>query len=149
MAQSRAPAKTSAAGDPFLTEAGRQGRGDAQAGVKPRDPKAVAQSIAQHSGPVPDGRAEAVHAEYLRQFEVVHRREALVDAGSEMSFPASDPPSYMAGTSVAGAPPPGDETHEPAAKAVSDPANVKPSRNDVTNPPPGKKSEQAAKSRKR
>ncbi|MEZ0171922.1 hypothetical protein [Microvirga sp. TS319] len=28
----------------------------------------------------------------------------LVDAGSEYSFPASDPPSYMGGTLVTGAP---------------------------------------------
>lgn len=29
----------------------------------------------------------------------------LVDAGSEYSFPASDPPSYMGGTLITGAPP--------------------------------------------
>ncbi len=29
----------------------------------------------------------------------------LVDAGSEFSFPASDPPSYMGGALVTGAPP--------------------------------------------
>jgi hypothetical protein len=29
----------------------------------------------------------------------------LVDAGSEYSFPASDPPSYMGGALIAGPPP--------------------------------------------
>jgi hypothetical protein len=32
------------------------------------------------------------------------RMDALIDEGSEDSFPASDPPSYMAGTGVAGPP---------------------------------------------
>jgi hypothetical protein len=39
------------------------------------------------------------------------RLNDLVDAGSEYSFPASDPPSYMGGIAIAGRPPrrgPGD-----------------------------------------
>jgi hypothetical protein len=51
----------------------------------------------------------------------------LVDAGSEMSFPASDPPSYMAGTAVAGPPPEdADEPREPVTVEVSDPKAIKP-----------------------
>ena len=51
----------------------------------------------------------------------------LVDAGSEMSFPASDPPSYMAGTAVAGPPPEdGEAAREPVTVEVSDPVAVKP-----------------------
>jgi len=33
------------------------------------------------------------------------RLNDLVDAGSEYSFPASDPPSYMGGIAIAGRPP--------------------------------------------
>ncbi|WP_293856453.1 hypothetical protein [uncultured Alsobacter sp.] len=138
-------AQLAAASDPFLTEAGRQGRGDAQAGADARDWKAVAESIAMQEGPVPDGREKALYEEYKRQFDKVAKRESLVDAGSEMSFPASDPPSYMAGATVVGAPPPGDETREKATTKVSDPDEVKPSKSDVTNPPPGKKAEEAAR----
>lgn len=138
-------AQLAAASDPFLTEAARQGRGDAQAGIDPRDSKAVAESIAMQAGPVPDGREQALYEEYKRQFETVAKRESLVDAGSEMSFPASDPPSYMAGASVAGAPPPGDETRDRATTKVSDPDEVKPSKADVTNPPPGEKAEEATR----
>ena len=51
----------------------------------------------------------------------------LVAAGSEYSFPASDPPSYMGGAAVAG-PPPGKEetTREPATRVPTDPEEVKP-----------------------
>jgi hypothetical protein len=138
-------AQLAAADDPFLKEAARQGRGDAQAGIDPRDREAVFESIAAQAGPVPDGRDEALYEEYKRQFEAVEKREALVDAGSEMSFPASDPPSYMAGATVVGAPPPGDESRGRATTGVSDPDEVRPSKDDVTNPPPGQKSEEAAR----
>jgi hypothetical protein len=51
----------------------------------------------------------------------------LVDAGSEYSFPASDPPSYMGGSAVAG-PPPHEEAppREPASHKVTDTKEVKP-----------------------
>lgn len=129
-------AQLSAATDPYLNEAGRQGRGDAQAGIDPRDPKAVEESIAMQAGPVPAGRRKDLYAEYKRQFDVIASRESLVDAGSEMSFPASDPPSYMAGALSAGAPPPGSETYEKPSTKVSDPDEVKPSADDTTNAPP-------------
>ncbi len=50
----------------------------------------------------------------------------LVDAGSEYSFPASDPPSYMGGSAVAGPPPQKEPAREPVNQAVSDPDEVKP-----------------------
>jgi hypothetical protein len=50
----------------------------------------------------------------------------LVDAGSEYSFPASDPPSYMGGSAVAGPPPQKEPAREPVTKAVSNPDEVKP-----------------------
>lgn len=50
----------------------------------------------------------------------------LIDAGSEYSFPASDPPSYMGGSAVAGPPPQKEPAREPVTKAVSDPEEVKP-----------------------
>lgn len=138
-------AQLTAASDPLLTEAGRQGRGDAQAGIDPRDSKAVSESVAMQAGPVPKGRGKDLYEEYKRQFDTVAKRESLVDAGSEMSFPASDPPSYTAGVLVAGAPPPGDETRDRATTTVSDPSEVRPSKADVTNPPPGEKSEEATR----
>jgi len=39
----------------------------------------------------------------------------LVDAGSEYSFPASDPPSYMGGAAVAGPPPHEEPPREPVS----------------------------------
>jgi hypothetical protein len=43
------------------------------------------------------------------------REQAMVDLGSESSFPASDPPSYMGGTAVAGPPPRNDSHREPVS----------------------------------
>lgn len=53
-------------------------------------------------------------------------QEDLIDAGSELSFPASDPPSYMGGSAVAGPPPQKEPAREPVTKAVSNPEEVKP-----------------------
>ncbi|QRM29256.1 hypothetical protein [Microvirga sp. VF16] len=53
-------------------------------------------------------------------------QEDLIDAGSELSFPASDPPSYMGGSAVAGPPPQDEPAREPVTKAVSNPEEVKP-----------------------
>jgi len=50
----------------------------------------------------------------------------LVDAGSEYSFPASDPPSYMGGTSVAGPPPHEEPAREPVCHELTDPKEGKP-----------------------
>lgn len=52
--------------------------------------------------------------------------ENLVDAGSEYSFPASDPPSYMGGSAVAGPPPHEQPAREPVSQEVSDPEEAKP-----------------------
>lgn len=51
----------------------------------------------------------------------------LVDAGSEFSFPASDPPSYMGGTLVTGAPArDGSPPREPVSHELTAPDERKP-----------------------
>ena len=65
--------------------------------------------------------------------EASEESEKLVDAGSELSFPASDPPSYMGGSAIVGPPP---STHdEPPREApiteVSDPETVTPTKLDL------------------
>ncbi len=57
---------------------------------------------------------------------VKKEEDDLVDAGSEYSFPASDPPSYMGGSAVAGPPPEKEPAREPVNQAVSNPDEVKP-----------------------
>jgi hypothetical protein len=57
---------------------------------------------------------------------VKKEEDDLVDAGSEYSFPASDPPSYMGSSAVAGPPPQKEPAREPVTKAVSNPDEVKP-----------------------
>jgi hypothetical protein len=57
---------------------------------------------------------------------VKKEEDDLVDAGSEYSFPASDPPSYMGGSAVAGPPPQKEQAREPVNQAVSNPDEVKP-----------------------
>ncbi|WP_445501497.1 hypothetical protein [Microvirga sp. G4-2] len=54
----------------------------------------------------------------------------LVDAGSEYSFPASDPPSYMGGTLVTGAPAhDGSPPREPVSHELIAPDEAKPTEN--------------------
>jgi len=60
--------------------------------------------------------------------------DELVDAGSEYSFPASDPPSYMGGSAVAGPPPQKEPPREPVSKTVSNPEEVKPAGDALPNP---------------
>lgn len=56
--------------------------------------------------------------------------DALIDAGSEYSFPASDPPSYMGGTLVTGAPARGGmPPREPVNHELSAPDEAKPAGN--------------------
>jgi hypothetical protein len=51
----------------------------------------------------------------------------LVDVGSEYSFPASDPPSYMGGALVVGPPPhDGQPPREPASHELIEPDEAKP-----------------------
>ncbi|EIM27146.1 hypothetical protein [Microvirga lotononidis] len=57
---------------------------------------------------------------------VKKEEDELVDAGSEYSFPASDPPSYMGGSAVAGPPPQKEPAREPVNTTVSNPDEVKP-----------------------
>lgn len=65
--------------------------------------------------------------------EASEETEKLVDAGSELSFPASDPPSYMGGSAIVGPPP--STTDEPAREApiteVTDPEEVTPTKLDL------------------
>jgi hypothetical protein len=49
------------------------------------------------------------------------KEDALVDVGSEYSFPASDPPSYMGGTAVAGPPPHEGPPREPVSHELLSP----------------------------
>jgi hypothetical protein len=58
------------------------------------------------------------------------KEDDLVDAGSEYSFPASDPPSYMGGALIVGAPPhDGTPPRDPASHELSNPDEAKPAEN--------------------
>jgi hypothetical protein len=121
--------------DRCLAEAARLGRGDAAADVAARARAEVLKSIADAVGPSPAAAGDRLYEEYVRHHARVQSREDLVDAGSEMSFPASDPPSYMGGASTAGGPPHDEsEQVERANTRVSNPADVKPAKEDVSNP---------------
>ncbi len=115
--------KDSPVSEKVKTEAARHGAGDAQAGLAKRNRDDVVSLVCGES-PLKGAQADDLFQEYSRAFDKVTKREDLVDAGSEMSFPASDPPSYMAGASVAGAPNPETPTEKPNTK-VTDPAEVK------------------------
>jgi hypothetical protein len=63
----------------------------------------------------------------------------LVDAGSEYSFPASDPPSYMGGAAVAGPPPEdGEPPHERVVRELTDPDEAKPAEDAPQGSDPGR-----------
>ena len=116
-------AEPTAGGDRVRKEAMRHGTGDAQAGVEKRDAEAVLDLVGGTG--LDAAEREAVYEAYSTSFASICKREVLVDAASAMSFPASDPPSYMGGASVAGAP----DTRTPAEKVttkVSDQDEVAP-----------------------
>lgn len=104
-------------------EANRHGAGDAQAGLDKRQPDSVAEVVGAGAALKP-GQVDQLFEAYSRSYDSVSKREELLDAGSEMSFPASDPPSYMAGASVAGAP--GGAPGEKPSTEVSDASDLKP-----------------------
>jgi hypothetical protein len=55
------------------------------------------------------------------------KTDDLVNAGSEYSFPASDPPSFMGGAAIAGAPPEDDKpAHGHVIRELSNPDEAKP-----------------------
>lgn len=64
--------------------------------------------------------------------ELVDAASDLVDEGSDLSFPASDPPSFMGGAAVAGGPPPPEVSREHASEALSEPA-PRPRKRKVSN----------------
>jgi hypothetical protein len=132
-----------------LAEAARLGRGDAAAAVPARHRAGVLKSIAAAAGPLPATAGVRLYEEYVRHHARIQSREDLVDAGSEMSFPASDPPSYMGGASTAGGPPHDASGEvERANTRVSNPSDVKPSKEDVSNPTSSNNPEDATKRRR-
>jgi hypothetical protein len=57
---------------------------------------------------------------------VKKEEDDLVDTGSEDSFPASDPPSYMGGSAVAGPPPRKEPARDPVNQKLTNPDEAKP-----------------------
>lgn len=57
---------------------------------------------------------------------VTKKQNDLVDLGSEDSFPASDPPSYMGGIGVAGRPPHPSVKRKPVSTELLDPDQAEP-----------------------
>ncbi len=133
-----------------LSEAARRGRADAAAGVPAARRNKLLAAVTEVAGPSPPGERSRIYQEYMRVHGRVEAREELVDAGSEMSFPASDPPSYMGGASTAGGPS-REDADVPAEKAntrVSDPSEVRPARDDMLNPGSSNRPEDATKRRR-
>lgn len=110
---------------PALKEAMRQGTGDAQAGADKRDAETLLNALSEGGASVSPDEREKVYSAYCRAYDLIAKREVLVDAGSAMSFPASDPPSYMGGASVAGAPDNETPTEKPSTR-VSDKDELSP-----------------------
>lgn len=60
-------------------------------------------------------------------------QDDLVDAGSEFSFPASDPPSYMGGAAITGAPPHhGEPPREGVSQELINPDEAQPAGSPAT-----------------
>ena len=57
---------------------------------------------------------------------VKKEEDDLVDTGSEDSFPASDPPSYMGGSAVAGPPPHEEPARDAVNQKLTNPDEAKP-----------------------
>ena len=125
MSHTQGSPQTTAALELAMREAERHGRGDAEAGAKMRTSEALFE-VLDHSdaGPVSKSDRDRVYSSYTSIYKRICKREDLVDAASEMSFPASDPPSYMGGSSVVGRPDNDTPTEHPLTK-VSDRETVK------------------------
>ena len=109
-----------------VEEAERHGRGDAQAGLARRSSGDLAKVLKEAGHAVKGRELEQVYERYCEAYARRAGREELVDAASEMSFPASDPPSYMGGGALAGAPPHEDEpAREKPNARVTDTEQVK------------------------
>lgn len=71
-----------------------------------------------------DKESKAAKANHMRketdvkEDHVSRREKDVVTEASEDSFPASDPPSYMAGSAIAGTPPSRTSTDEGEADAA-------------------------------
>ena len=67
------------------------------------------------------------------------RVDDLVDAGSEYSFPASDPPLYMGGAAIAGPPlEDGEPPREHVVQELTDPDEAKPAEDPPQGADPGR-----------
>lgn len=60
-----------------------------------------------------------------RDMTTASAQDELVDLGAEESFPASDPPSYMGGTIVSGAPSHDGTVREGVSRTLVDPSEAK------------------------
>jgi hypothetical protein len=90
-----------------------------------------------------DSEREALEREARAHDAAIAQDEnKVVDAGSEYSFPASDPPSYMGGAAVAG-PPPRRRHREGVSTEFADPEAAMPEHP----PAPGVKKHRQAPAR--
>lgn len=74
-----------------------------------------------------DLEGQTKHGDAGQDVPTGSKHDDLVDVGSEYSFPASDPPSYMGGIAITGAPPHhGEAPREGVSRTLVDPDEAKP-----------------------
>lgn len=91
----------------------RAGAGEAKGGKTGKDPSGKDQSGKDQSGKDTGGKdtggkdlGNVIRKDTdVKSGRPAQREKDVVTEGSEDSFPASDPPSYMAGSAVSGSPP--------------------------------------------